>query len=313
MDEDTEADQATAALLLGTMPERKEEIAAILEDVQYRLVHDRPAMHLEASAFFGKGVVVFTNRTMQQVWLIAYLAWKTLQEQSGFVIVCLAQAAPYSLTDLRVDAKSDQLLALVDRLGEALRDLRTAEVGHNPWPNDVPRLSEDLSELRDVEDRAIYQLSCFAVAFLILHETCHALKRVRGEPEGGIEEEMDCDRYAVSLLLDQIDKYASQEHEDKNKVRTKRAIGVFIGFAIVLESTERGLWTPSDSHPRLHDRIGIVVAAADSIISDPNDDFWIVSCCILLSKLRREERLPERIPFTDSRDLFLKVLDVLNI
>jgi hypothetical protein len=125
-------------------------------------------MHLEATAFFGKGLVVFTDRTLQQAWLIAYLAWRTLHEQSGFVIVSLLN-----------NAKEDEFMTHVDRLGRALADLRSADAGAAPWPADVPQLTPDLSGLRDIEDRTAYELACFAGSFLLLHETCHALKRVR--------------------------------------------------------------------------------------------------------------------------------------
>lgn len=87
MSEPTNANEEVAALFLGTMPERASEVAGLLETVQFERATDRPAMHLEATAFFGKGLVVFTDRTLQQVWLITYLAWRTLHEQSGFVIV----------------------------------------------------------------------------------------------------------------------------------------------------------------------------------------------------------------------------------
>ena len=161
------------------MPERASEVAGLLETVQYERATDRPAMHLEATAFFGKGLVVFTDRTLQQVWLIAYLAWRTLHEQSGFVIVSLLNNAPYAPHQSGMNAKEDEFMTHVDRLGRALADLRSADAGAAPWPADVPQLTPDLSGLRDIEDRTAYELACFAGSFLLLHETCHALKRVR--------------------------------------------------------------------------------------------------------------------------------------
>jgi len=115
MNHKTNADDDVRALFLGTAPERPEDIAKLLETTQYERAHDRPAMHLEASAFFGKGLVVLTNRTMQQVWLIAYLTWRTLHEQSGFVVVSLIKNLPY---DVR-GHEHDQFTANVDHLGRA--------------------------------------------------------------------------------------------------------------------------------------------------------------------------------------------------
>ena len=93
--------------------------------------------------------------------------------------------------EVRLHSRNDKYISLANRLGEALAALRTADAGNNPWPSDVPRLDPQLSELCDEEEHAAYDLGCFATAFLLLHETCHAQKRVRGEPEGGIAEEID--------------------------------------------------------------------------------------------------------------------------
>lgn len=308
MSDHSNADEEAKALFLGTAPERRADIEELFKSVEYKLAHDRPALHLEATAFFGRGLVVFTNRTMQQIWLIAYLSWKTLHEQSGFLIVALARKSQY---DPSVYEKNDRYLAQVDRLGQALTALRT-DTGSPPWPSDVPRLDPQLSELRDEEDRAIYQLSCFAAAFVLLHESRHAIKRAWGEDYDGVAEELECDRYALSFLLDQCHQYAGHNHDEPIKVIRKRTMGVFLGLAVTFESTELGLWRPSDSHPSGYERIKQLIQLVELDIKDPNDDFWVFASCILLSKARRDGQLPDKIPFESPRDLFEKVLELMR-
>jgi hypothetical protein len=309
MSKQTNADEAVRALFMGTAPERPDGIAELLETTQYEVAHDRPALHLETTAFFGKGLVVLTDRTMQQIWLVAYLSWRALPEQSGFVIVSLATEIPYNAC---LNSKNDQHLALVDRLGQALAELRTADAGNNPWPPDVPRLDPQLSQLRDKQDRATYDLACFAASFVLLHETCHAQKRARGEAYGGIAEEIECDEYAIDFLLAGCSKYAEKNNYEPPQVYRKRSMGIFLGLAVAFESTERGLWLPSETHPSAHERIKQFVDIVDPNIPEPNDDFWIFACCVLLSMVRRHQRLPETIQFDSCRDLFHKVLAVMK-
>ena len=101
----------------------------------------------------------------------------------------------------------------VDRLGRALADLRSADAGAAPWPADVPQLTPDLSGLRDVEDRTAYELACFAGSFLLLHETCHALKI------------MITDEQYEKLVADGAIKAEDLENERaKNQVKTDRIL-----------------------------------------------------------------------------------------
>ncbi|MCL4677181.1 MAG: hypothetical protein KJ017_01150 [Alphaproteobacteria bacterium] len=309
MNDHSNADEDAKALLLGTAPERPADVEDLLRSVEYKRAHDRPALHLEATAFFGRGLVVLTNRTMQQIWLIAYLSWKTLHEQSGFVIVALARKLPY---DTSLYKKNDRYIGQVDRLGQALTDLRTADAGSNPWPSDVPRLDPDLSELRDEEDRAAYDLGCFAAAFVLLHETRHAIKRAQGDEYGGVAEELECDRYAITFLLDRCDQYAGQNNYEPIRVLRKRAMGVFLGLAVTFESTELGLWLPSDSHPSAYVRIQQLVRIVEANITDPNDDFWLFATCVLLSKARRDNQIHGTIPFQTTRSLFDMVLELMQ-
>lgn len=310
LNSNTDTNRDVEALFMGTIPERGEEVAEIMKQVQFERADDRPALHFEANAFFGRGLVIFTDRSMQQMWLIAYLSWKTLSEQSGFVIVLLAESKPY---DSALNDKHDQYVSYVDRLGEALTDLRTADANQTlPWPEDVPRLDPELSELDGDEDHVTYHLGLFASTFVFLHEVSHTQRRMNGEEYGGIPEELNCDAYAINLLLDQCKVYADQNNDDPALVYRKRAMGVLLGLATIFESTELGVWYPSDSHPSIYERISQLYDIVVQHITDDDDDFWLFGSCVLLSKARRDKKLPQFIEFDSVHYLFLEVLDLFK-
>jgi hypothetical protein len=304
-----DADELVKALLLATVPERSVDILKILQDLEYKQVQDRPALHLEATSFFGRGVVVFTGRTMQQMWLIAYLAWQTLREQIGFIVVSLIEKSAYRTA---IFARNDKYISNVDRLDRALRELRIAEIGSNPWPADIPKLDPELSELRDVEDRTAYDLACFSAAFVLLHETSHAIRRAQGEDYGGIAEELASDKFAQDFLLLGCAEYAKQSGQPVAKILKKRAMGAFLGLAVTFESTELGLWLPSDSHPSVYERVNQLVRAVEPHFPDPNHDFWLFATSVLLSKARRGGKLPETLRFQTTRELFDRVLSLMH-
>jgi hypothetical protein len=210
-----------------------------------------------------------------------------------------------------VSAAEDEFTAEIDRLGRALVELRSTEEELVPWPAYVPHVTPDLSQLRGVEDRAACDLMRFAQSFLLLHESCHAVKRAAGEGYGQLEEEIACDRFGIDYLLGRCDAYVPEDGYDRTDVLRKRAMGLFVGLVVIIESTERGLWAPSESHPPVRKRIELLTERVEPCLKDADDPFWVLATCALLSKLRREKRLPEAIPYTDCRDLFSKVVALL--
>ena len=304
-DQQTPLDPADAnadakALFDGTMPEKPSEVAAILAAIDFRRASDRPALHLEAAAFFGRGLVTFTDRTMQQIWLISYLSWQGLVEQSGLVIASLLSNLPYHEVSSN-NSSLEQFAKEVDRCADALLKLRDGTDGAFPWPNDVPQLTPDLSQLRSKEDRAAYDLGCFAGSFVLLHKSCHALKRIAGLDYDGAAEEMACDSYAIDMLLDGSPEYARQNDVDPLAVVQKRAMGIFLGLIIIFEATERASWAITAGHPSIVSRATALYKRVDSLGLPPNDHFWTYATSVLLSKLRRENHLPTEDPALHQR------------
>ena len=130
---------------------------------------------------------------------------------------------------------------------------------------------------------------------------------------GGVTEEMECDRFAIDFLFDGCAEYAQKNNHAAVDVQRKRAMGLFLGLAVILESTEHGLWLPSVTHPPLYERLKQLLDVVGQGFSDPNDPFWVFAACVLLSKLRRDGRRPLVIDLKSCRDLVLIMVGRLKL
>jgi hypothetical protein len=306
----TEANSQVRELFMGAMPERLAELDVVLEQISFQTASDRPAFHLEAIAVAGHGLVVFTPRTLEQVWLIAYMAWQCMHEQSGFVVGFLDQGRPYDLTAPDVGDAGQRARARVSELGEALRRLRDAETEQAEWPADVP-IPNPTAVFEDTEDQAAFELACFALTFVLLHECYHALQRIAGVDYQGSVEELACDAYAAHFIIDHAHQYSVGMGYDKHQQQTvldKRAIGTFLGLVLMLETTEIGLRTPTETHPAWIERVRAITAIIDPIVSH-NCDFWVYATSVMLSRLRREGLDIGSMPYKNVRALFNSALE----
>lgn len=308
----TLADVETRNLFLDTAPERSAELEILLQKIDFRLAADRPAFHLEATAIMGRGLVVFTPRTMRQIWLIGFMAWQCMHEQSGFIVGFLMQGRPYDLSAPDVGDAGAEAAARIVRLGATLRTLREAQdEREHDWPTDVPTPPIPPAELAE-EDQAAYELACFALSFVMLHESWHALERIAGRDYAGRDEELACDSYAAHLLLDRVSEYATSKAytpAQTESVSAKRAIGVFLGLVLMLESTEIGLREPTEDHPAWTARVRAILAIIEATAADENGHFWVFAASVILSRLRRDDIEVGIVPYNSARQLFYLVLD----
>lgn len=309
----TLADIETRNLFLDTAPERGAELETVLEQIDFRLAADRPAFHLEATAIMGRGLVVFTPRTMRQIWLIGFMAWQCMHEQSGFIVGFLLQGRAYDLSAPDVGDAGIEAAARIVRLGVALRTLREAEdERESDWPSDVPKPPVPPAELDGEEDQAAYELACFALSFVMLHESWHALERIAGRDYAGRDEEFACDSYAAHMLLDRVEEYATSRAytpAQTESVSSKRAIGVFLGLVLMLESTEIGLRAPTENHPAWTARMRAVLTIIEATTADEDGNFWVFATSVMLSRLRRDNIEVGVVQYGSARQLFYLVLD----
>src|SRR5690606_34928249 len=101
------------------------------ERIAFRRAHDKPGLHLEANPAYG--LVVYTDRTMHLIWLVAYLAWQALIEQSGPAILSTWSGQRYAAI-VEADPKFEVQAASVDRLATAFNALHGSPEAALPWP-----------------------------------------------------------------------------------------------------------------------------------------------------------------------------------
>jgi hypothetical protein len=294
-------------LLEGVAPERGLEIEALFSRVgiDYHRANDRPGFYLETL----DRVVLYNDRTLQQIYLIAFLTWKALTEQSGAIIVSLVRGQPYDETKVRRDPEQQMYERRVDELALALQKLRTADELHlAEWPVEVPRLGTAVPSFSSVTDRAAYETALFALAYVLLHETRHAMFAVDGDAPGGLAEEVACDAYATEFLMKGIHEYAAMSRFPAHKVATKRAIGLLIGQAIIVESTPEHRWNVADNHPPVGERLRTTLEALGL---PPLDHAWVFASSMLLAKLRRVNRPVGVIDFATPLELYSKLVKLL--
>jgi hypothetical protein len=304
-----EADVETRNLLFDCVPERRSELEVLVAQIDFRRARDQPAFILEALAFGDRGVVRFTDRTMHQAWLISYLAWKALHEQLGFVVGFLMQGRPYDLTSPDVGAAGIAAAITIDRMSDALRALRAADSGAGSWPADVPQLTETNEHLNE-QDHAAFELVCFGMAFAMLHECHHVFERIACHPYTGPTEEMAADAYAAHFILDGVAETAAANSWDVTTLTEKRAIGVFLGLVLVLESSEAGLREPTETHPAWTARIRQLLQVIEQLNLPQDGNFWIYATSFLLSRARRERIEIRQLAYRNVRGLFFSALDI---
>lgn len=302
-----EARNDVRQLLESIAPERRVEIDALFSrrDVDYHRARDRPGFYLQT---FDR-VVLYTDRTLQQIYLIAFLTWKALMAQSGAIIVSLARRQPYDEAKVRRDPQLRQYERRVDALASALQNLRSAdELYRAEWPAEVPRLGAGPPSFADDVDRMAYEMALLALGYVLLHETRHAMFAVDGDAPGGLAEEIACDAYATDFLTRGIGEYAEMSGLPAHRAATKRAIGLLVGQAIIVESTPEHRWRAAGDHPPVGERLQ---TALEALKLPDQDDAWVFASCMLLATLRRANRPVGVVEFTTPVELYRKLVNLL--
>ncbi len=107
-----------------------------------------------------------------------------------------------------------------------------------------------------------------------------------------LKEEIECDSWALRLLIDRAEAYAVENGWDPGVVRAKRLLGVLIAMLTILTVTPRTGWGVGD-HPAVADRFRMLLDAA----SDPLPDwYWPTVASMLAGFARRLCLLHQPMP-----------------
>lgn len=250
------------------------------------------------------GFVLYSNRTLLQVWLMGWVMWKEMDCWSTFIWELAQKRRPFLLSEFQQIPDQHQCYTEADRLYSNAKSFAISDpLDWSLWPSTIPRPLEIARS--HAEDALINDLTHHAIAFFLLHELHHVTLHNDGKKfSKPFDEEFECDRWAMEYLLAQSDDYSQTSGEDPQKVRSKRAMGVVLGQIVIAHMQSLGLWEFGEEHPPITARMSRLTA-----VNLPGEDWlWNVACSFLLGTLRRNETLPNRVEFSDQRDLFIKLL-----
>ncbi|MGI3167475.1 phage exclusion protein Lit family protein [Pseudooceanicola sp. 200-1SW] len=247
---DQAVQQAARNLFLGCVPERKAELEDFWEKYhpEFQLMDDAGSggtFALEAGLF---KIVRFNHLAMRAFWLASFIAWE------GY-------SAFYRSTGAK-DINLTRFRSMV----QAFRDMLSAE---DPevvqLPPGVPEPGKYCDVKNDVEARAAGELATIATGWAFLHELRHIQHQQDGTSAAfnapstdQHAEELSCDEFATTFIMEFVANYAEQSGDDEDKVRQKREVGVYFAlFAMALIAADQ--WGASESHPAIESRIENVI------------------------------------------------------
>lgn len=298
--------QATVAedairLLRAATPERIGEVERLITLAGFHEASDGPGFKFEN--VFGQ--VMFSNRSIMQVYLISFLAWRTLQAYSGLIIYLLYKGLPLDVnhaSSLPGQAAADEA---VNKLASSLAAIRQAYSTLDvPWPAEVPPPA--IERHADAEHQAAQEISLLALAYILMHEIHHIALAQINEATGDWAEEHKCDEFARQMLLRDVDSYSASCGDDRDMVRNKRAMAIALANVIYAEITPKRLWAGSD-HPPIADRL---LANYKEWPTDPNGHAWIYMSSALIAQLRRRGVPIGQIEFKTARELCEKLTEL---
>ncbi|MGA0594592.1 phage exclusion protein Lit family protein [Enterovirga sp. CN4-39] len=298
---------AVNALFNGVVPERVETMRLEAAEVDRFRLLDAPRFLLQASY----GVIQVSEKALRLIWLTGYTAWAGVEAYNVRIVWERLNGAAFDPVAWNDYAQQKAYDEIFDRLLANVRDLDAAtSLVDFEWPNNVPVPAEGL-RLHDISQKATFDLICIAGAFVFAHEVRHALlDRDGARPDRLVDEERECDRWALALLLDEISAYAGNAKEDPTLVRAKRILGIIFAQLAILTLTPRGLWEETEDYPAVKTRLRAALDAA----ADPVPDwFWITIASLLTAFARGLDALPPPGPFPPTdRELAYALCDALR-
>jgi hypothetical protein len=119
-------------------------------------------------------------------------------------------------------------------------------------------------------------------------------------------EELECDGFARSFLLEKADAYARDGGTTVADVRAKRALAIAVAKTVIMEVQEH--WESTATHPA----VGVRVWSFLEDVAEPvREWFWLCSASFFAAICRMRGRLPPRIDFASARDLALTLAHCL--
>lgn len=270
------------ALIKAAAPERAAELFRFLAD------HD-PSVQMTgpgpAEMKAGRERIAFNRDMLDAVWLYAFSAWHAIETYMPGVMG--SHAMGMTVDDvLRNDAELGPLEhAYKSRMAMAAGYSKSAGQGGRDWPDDVPHPTGDRASL-DHQGQAAFDLASIALAAILLHETRHVKFANDGQrPEDAAEEEMTCDVFARSFLIERIGDYVATSGEPFAAVANKRAIGLTAAAIAIHGLTPTFARWGSASYPSVGERLEALLG---NMPVGADENFWKMAASLLVGMMRQD-------------------------
>lgn len=302
----TDISDAVDLLLAGVVPERVGEIKAEWSSKQDRVrLQDSHGFVMQQIY----GTIQVNELALKQIWFIGFACQKAIEAYSGNIVAQQFSGQPCDTSELTTWADRNGTDLFADRMRLA-KELANAECLEDfDWPNDVPYPVEG-APYETINDKAIFDLVCMAGAYIFLHEIRHSLIwQSATTPMSMISEEVECDHFALNMMIGRIPKYSAESGYPKEHVLAKRLLGIIFAKIVILVVTPQSRWKSSSDHPPVANRIRTILDAADDSIPE---DFWLASAAILVALAEYFRLLNSPVAFTSSRDLAYKMCELIG-
>ena len=272
---------AVDTLFSGVVPEKAEALRRLWGDQENRIrLLDTPGFLLQQ--LFG--TVQVSEIALRQIWLMGYAVWRAVEAYNVPLALAASFALPLDVAEWHRNpaqaGKDDAFDLLIEKL---LQLGKTGALQQFDWPAGVPFPAEDL-KITDPSLKGAFDLVCIAGAYVFAHEVRHNTFEKEGDAPAEIEEEeRECDKWALALIVDDVFEYAEVNGWSPELVRAKRILGVMVANLAILFLTPRSSWD-SSGHPPVRERIRSVLDAA----VDPLPEwFWTTISSALLACVRK--------------------------
>jgi hypothetical protein len=291
--------EAVDTLFAGVVPERLDELKTLWGQ------HEQRVRLLDTHRFLLQqlyATVQISELALRQIWLTGYAAWAAVDAFNVPLTVASTSRGRIDTKAWRRDAAFAEAEIRFARLFAAIGGIAEAEsIDLFAWPEGVPYPHEGLA-IEDAELKAPFDLICMAGAYVFAHEVRHNLFETEANaPPDLLEEERECDRWALALMLDEAAPFARANGWAPELVRAKRVLGVMVANLVIVALTPRESWDGPDRHPPVRERVRHVLDAA----LDPVPPwFWTTVASMLLGFARQSGVIVDSTPVPfDMREL----------
>ena len=196
-------DSVVRGMITGAIPEREKELEDIWElySPSIQVARDRRGLFcIEGGAF---DIIQFTTRSMEVLWIIGFASWKAFHSYSMFLAKGFYDPSIIRSFHGQRQAEAEYR----DAIERAQELLALENIDDFTWPQDMPHPRNGRPEGSE-EEKAVYDLICMAGAFIFLHEIKHVMLSQNNACLERLDEERECDVYAVNMMFQIIDRYS---------------------------------------------------------------------------------------------------------